>query len=82
MASTVLRALNAFPAGQVTPPVTTPPRADRPTVTVVVQWEDGRNGTVAGTAVGWTAEAVLVAFSGPDGLGRQEWFRTDDVHRT
>jgi hypothetical protein len=82
MAATVLRVLNAFPAGQVKPPVTTPDRMDRPGVAVAVRWEDGRSGTVFGNAVGWTAEAVLVAFSGPDGLGRQEWFSVEDVRRT
>jgi hypothetical protein len=82
MVAAVLRVLNAFPAGQVTPPVTTPARADRPSVTVVVHWEDGRTGKVAGSAVGWTVDAVLVAFSGPDGLGRQEWFGTEDVRLT
>jgi len=82
MAATVLRVLNAFPAGQVTPPVTTPEPAGRPTVTVDVRWEDGRSGRVVGTAVKWTTEAVLVAFSGPDGLGRREWFRPEDVRST
>lgn len=80
--TTVLRVLNAFPAGQVTPPVTTPARADRPTVTVTIEWDDGRRSTVVGRAVRWTAEAVLVAFSGPDGFGRQEWFNTDVVRRS
>jgi hypothetical protein len=82
MARTVLRVVNAFPAGQVTPPVTTADPDQRPTVTVDVRWEDGRRGTVVGTAVQWTAQAVLVAFSGPDGLGRKEWFRPEDVHAT
>ena len=74
-----LRVCNVYPAGRVMPPVTTPERSDRPTVTVVIEWDDGRTGKVAGSAVRWTSEAILVAFSGPDGFGRQEWFSTDVV---
>ena len=81
MGAAMLRVLNAFPAGQVTPPVTTPERGDRPLVTVVIDWDDGRTSRVVGSAVRWTREAVLVAFSGPDGLGRQEWFAADVVQR-
>jgi hypothetical protein len=81
MVGGVLRVRNAYPAGEVTPPVTTPDRHDRPVVTVDVEWEDGRTSTVAGSALRWTADAVLVAFSGPDGLGRQEWFSSEVVRR-
>lgn len=76
-----LQVRNSLPPGQISPPVTTPPRADRPSVVVAVEWDDGRRADVAGTAVSWTADAVLVAFSGPDGRGRQAWFPSPLVQR-
>jgi hypothetical protein len=75
----VLRVRNAFPAGQVLPPLTTPKSEDRPWVKVAIEWDDGRTSDTFGHAVRWTAQAVEVAFTGPDGLGRLEWFRTDIV---
>lgn len=75
------RVINAYPAGQVNPPVTTPAPRERPLVSVSIEWDDGRTGTIVGSAICWTAEAVLVAFSGPDGLGRQEWFEVQAVSR-
>jgi hypothetical protein len=77
----LLRVENSFPAGRVRPPVTTPEPVDRPRVEVSIEWSDGRTSTIAGSAWCWTADAVLVAFSGPDGLGRQEWFPSGAVRR-
>lgn len=75
----MIRVRNSYPAGQVTPPVTTAEPQARPLVMVCVEWQDGRKASIGGSAIRWTAEAVLVAFTGPDGLGRQEWFSIENV---
>lgn len=76
-----LRAVNTFPAGQVTAPVTTHPAADRTPVTVAVEWSDGRIAQVAGTVLRLSPEATLVELVGPDGRRRREWFATPMVRR-
>lgn len=81
MGRTMLQVRNRFPAGKIAPPVTTPEPEDRPMVMVSIEWDDGRRTDTAGTALRWTDQAVLVAFSGMDGLGRQEWFAADLVKR-
>jgi hypothetical protein len=81
MAVKVLRVANAYPAGLITPPVTTPPAAERPLVTAAVQWDDGRSGDVHGVALSWNSDAILVLFTGPDGIRRQVWMPVDVVRK-
>jgi hypothetical protein len=81
MAVNVPRVANAYPAGRVTRPVTTPPTEDRPLVTAAVEWDDGRTADAHGVALNWSSEAVQVMFTGPDGLRRQQWMPTDAVRR-
>lgn len=71
-----LRAVNTFPAGLVTAPVTTCPATERAAVTVTVEWSDGRIAKVPGAVLRLSPEATLVELVGPDGRRRQEWFAT------
>jgi hypothetical protein len=76
-----LRAVNTFPAGLVTAPVTTCPAEEQAPVTVTVEWSDGRVAQVPGKVLRLSPEATLVELLGPDGRRRQEWFATPDVRR-
>jgi hypothetical protein len=75
------RLTNGLLASQVSRPVTVPSPANRPAVTVHVEFDDGQSGDLPGLALGWSEAAVVVRFEGFDGSPWEEWFPAALVQR-